>query len=40
MDATAASTPAILPNTAPFNTDGMYRGHARVGESLRTAIFR
>jgi L-asparaginase / beta-aspartyl-peptidase len=24
----------------PFNTDGMYRGHARVGEAPHTAIFR
>jgi L-asparaginase / beta-aspartyl-peptidase len=24
----------------PFNTEGMYRGHARVGEEPRTAIFR
>lgn len=25
---------------APFNTEGMYRGHARVGGALHTAIFR
>lgn len=24
----------------PFNTEGMYRGHARVGETPQTAIFR
>lgn len=24
----------------PFNTEGMYRGHARVGEAPQTAIFR
>lgn len=24
----------------PFNTEGMYRGHARVGEPVQTAIFR
>ncbi len=24
----------------PFNTEGMYRGHARVGEDVHTAIFR
>jgi beta-aspartyl-peptidase (threonine type) len=24
----------------PFNTEGMYRGHARVGEAAQTAIFR
>jgi beta-aspartyl-peptidase (threonine type) len=24
----------------PFNTEGMYRGHARVGEQAHTAIFR
>ena len=24
----------------PFNTEGMYRGHARMGEEPRTAIFR
>lgn len=24
----------------PFNTEGMYRGHARVGEAPKTAVFR
>ena len=24
----------------PFNTEGMYRGVARVGDALQTAIFR
>ena len=24
----------------PFNTEGMYRGFARVGEASQTAIFR
>jgi beta-aspartyl-peptidase (threonine type) len=24
----------------PFNTEGMYRGVARVGEALQTAIFQ
>ena len=26
--------------SCPFNTEGMYRGHARVGEQVHTAIFR
>ena len=26
--------------SCPFNTEGMYRGHARVGEPVHTAIFR
>jgi L-asparaginase / beta-aspartyl-peptidase len=26
--------------TMPFNTEGMYRGVARVGEAVQTAIFR
>ena len=25
--------------SCPFNTEGMYRGHAQVGEAVRTAIF-
>ena len=25
--------------TCPFNTEGMCRGHARVGEAVHTAIF-
>jgi beta-aspartyl-peptidase (threonine type) len=26
--------------TLPFNTEGMYRGYARVGEAPVTAIYR
>ena len=25
--------------SCPFNTEGMYRGHARVGQTPQTAIF-